>query len=294
MNKSLASFILSGHFAAFTAVFGFSLLTFIFPLSAIAAAGAVTLITLHAGPKNGFLIAASAATALAVCSVAFLGHPLLGVSAALSLFGPCLILATVYYRTHSLTFSLQAAVILGAISLLGLWAAVPNMHLAWENVLNNMLGTWMEAQQYTDERKQQLIQVSAKFMSGMLIASLVLIHSVALMLGRWWQCLHYDSTDYRNEFTAFRLGKVLAITALVLGAWALYSDSYAAAQLSFIVGILFSLQGMAVIHKVTGTMTKGKLWLIITYLLVIFIPQAFFIIMLFGLSEEFINIRKRF
>ena len=293
MNKSLASFILSGHFAAFTAVFGFALLTFIFPLSAIAAGGAIVLVTLHAGPKNGILIAVSAATALAVCSVAFLGHPALGISAALSLFIPSLLLATIYYRTQSLSFSFQAAVVLGVIGLLGIWATLPNIHHIWENILTNMLGTWLDAQQYTTERKTKLIQVSAQFMSGMLVASMVLMHCGALMLGRWWHCLRNDSLNYRQEFLEFRLGKVLAIAALLLGAWAFFSSSFVAAQLSIVIGLLFFLQGMAVIHKVTGTMTKGKLWLIITYLLVIFVPQALFVVMLFGLSEEFINIRKR-
>lgn len=293
MNKSLASFILSGHFAAFTAVFGFALLTFIFPLSAIAAGGAIVLVTLHAGPKNGILIAVSAATALAVCSVAFLGHPVLGISAALSLFIPGLVLAAIFYRTRSLSFSLQSAVILGVLALLAIWATFPDIHKIWENVLNNMLGAWLDAQNYTAERKTQLIQVSAQFMSGMLVASIVLMHSGALMLGRWWQCLRNDSDDYRQEFLEFRLGKVLAIVALLLAAWAAFSGSFFAAQLCVIVCILFFLQGMAVIHKITGSMTKGKVWLIITYLLVIFVPQAFFIVMLLGLSEEFINIRKR-
>ena len=293
MNKSLASFILSGHFAAFTVVFGFSLLTFIFPLAAVAAGGTVVLVTLHAGPKNGILIAASAATGLAVCSVAFLGHPVLGISATLSLFIPSLILAAIYYRTQSFSFSLQAAVILGIVAFLGLSLALPDINRVWENVLSNMLGTWLDAQNYTAERKTQLIQVSAQFMSGMLIASIVLLHSGALMLGRWWQCLRNDNSDFREEFFEFRLGKVLAIAALLLGALAIFSDSAFAAQICIIGGILFFLQGMAVIHKVTGAMTKGKVWLIITYMLVIFIPQAFFIVMLLGLSEEFINIRKR-
>ena len=293
MNKSLASFILSGHFAAFTAVFGFSLLAFIFPLSAIISGGAIVLITLHAGPNNGFLIAASCATALAVCSYAFLGHPILGIAAALSLFVPSLILATIYYRTKSLSFSLQAAVILGALAFLGIVVAFPNINQSWENVLNNMLGLWLDSQGYSAERKTQLVQISAQFMSGMLIASIVLMHSSALMLGRWWQCLRADSKDYQQEFLEFRLGKVLAIVAVLLGTWAIVANSIFAAQLCIIICILFFLEGMAVIHKVTAAMTKGKVWLIITYLLVVFLPQAFFIVMLLGITEEFINIRKR-
>ena len=293
MNKSLASFILSGHFGAFTAVFGFSLLAFIFPLSAVVSGAAVVLVTLHAGPSNGVLIAASCAIALAVCSVAFLGHPVLGISAALSLFIPSLVLATIYYRTQSLSFSLQAAVILGMLAFLGIWLLFPNINQVWENVLNNMLGVWLDSKNYTPERKLQLVQTSAQFMSGMLIASIVLMHSSALMLGRWWHCLRNNSEAYRQEFLDFRLGRVLAIIALVSGALAIFQNSILAAQLCIIICILFFLQGMAVIHKVTATMTKGKVWLIITYLLVIFIPQAFFIVLLLGLSEEFINIRKR-
>ena len=90
-----------------------------------------------------------------------------------------------------------------------------------------------------------------------------------------------------------RLGTVLAILALITGIWAFLTQSAFAAQLCIILGVLFFLQGMAVIHTICGTMTKGKLWLIIAYLLVIFIPQAILIVILLGLFETFIKLRQR-
>jgi uncharacterized protein YybS (DUF2232 family) len=49
---------------------------------------------------------------------------------------------------------------------------------------------------------------------------------------------------------------------------------------------------MTMIHALCATLKMGKLWLVISYLLIIFLPQAIFIVILLGLSDSFFNIRK--
>jgi uncharacterized protein YybS (DUF2232 family) len=129
-------------------------------------------------------------------------------------------------------------------------------------------------------------------MTGLLIASIVLVHSSILLFGYKLYSLVNENINFDTDFLQMRLGKVLALLALISGIWAFLAQSAFAAQLCGILIILFFLQGMAVIHTTCGTMTKGKLWLIITYILVIFVPQAILVVILLGLIETFFKLRK--
>ena len=291
--KGFARYTISGQFPAFTVVFAFSLLAFILPLSAILSGGAIVLVSLHASPKNGLLITAACVVALAICSYLFTGYAMTGVSLAVVQLVPSLILASIFYRTRSLSFSLQAAAILGVLGFLSLTLLVPDIHLIWEKVLYKILTPVLNTKEISEQDGLAAIQLWSQYMSGILIASTVLMHSTILLLGYWWHCLATDSNQFQPAFRQLRLGKVLAMIAIALGVLAFVSKSIIAAQLCGIISILFFLQGMAVIHSITAAMTKGRVWLIITYALVIVVPHAIAVVVLAGLTDTFINMRKR-
>ena len=293
MMKNFASFTLSGKFPAFTVVFGFLLFALIFPLSAILSGAAVVLITLHAGPKNSFSIVLACIIALALVSSVFIGNALLGAVTAAAQLLPSFILAVILYSTRSLSLSMQAAAILGALAFIIVSALFPNSDQFWQQSLSSILATVLETGGYNAEQSALLIAQTAKFMTGLLIASIVLVHSSILLFGYKLKCLVNDSKQFEQDFQQMRLGKVLAVLTLLVGAWALVAQSAYAAQLCGILSIVFFLQGMAVIHTTTGTMTKGKLWLIIAYILVIFVPQAILVVILLGILETFFKIRER-
>lgn len=291
--KAFARFIISGQLPAFTVVFGFSLLALAFPLSAIFSGAAIALITLHAGPRNGFLIAGICATALSISTYALFGSAMLGISLAVVQLLPILILASIFNRTQSLSFALQAAAILGAITFILLSLLVPDINQTWEIILHKLLDPIFEARELSVQDGQKLIQLWSTFMSGLLIASTVLMHASIMLMGHWLYCLATESDRFQQEFYRLRLGKVLAICGILLGVLAIMTKSLFAAQLCGIITCLFFLQGMAIVHALTAAMTKGRVWLIITYVLVILIPHALGIIMLAGLTDTFINFRKR-
>jgi hypothetical protein len=293
MMKNFASFTLSGKFPAFTVVFGFLLFALIFPLSAILSGAAIVLITLHAGPKNSFSIVLACTIALALVSSVFIGHASLGAATAVAQLLPSFILAVIFYSTRSLSLSLQAAALLGALAFVIVNALFPNSDQFWQQSLSTILAPVLEKSGYDTEQSALLITQTAKFMTGLLIASIVLVHSSILLFGYKLKCIIDGSQQFEQDFQQMRLGKVLAILTVCVGVWAILTQSAYAAQLCGILSILFFLQGMAVIHTTCGTMTKGKLWLIITYILVIFVPQAILIVILLGILETFFKIRER-
>ena len=293
MMKNFASFTLSGKFPAFTVVFGFLLFALIFPLSAIISGAAIVLITLHAGPKNSVSIVLACIIALALVSSVFIGHAPLGAATATAQLLPSFILAAIFYATRSLSLSLQAAALLGALAFIIVSAMFPDSHQFWQQSLSTILAPMLESGGYNAVDSAALISQTAKFMTGLLIASIVLVHSSILLFGYKLKCIVDGSPQFEQDFEQMRLGKVLAILTLLVGLWAVMTQSTYAAQLCGILSILFFLQGMAVIHTTCGTMTKGKLWLIIAYILVIFVPQAILVVILLGIFETFFKIRER-
>ena len=293
MLKNFASFTLSGRLPAFTVVFGFLIFALAFPLSAIISGAALVLITLHAGPRNSILIALACVLALAICSYLFIGNANIGAITAAAQLMPSFLLATVLYSTRSLSLSMQAGALLGAVTFVIATAIFPDTQQFWQSTLNPILSPVLEARGSSQEHIASVIALTAKYMTGLLIASVVLVHSCILLFGYKLHSLVNTSIPFDADFKQMRLGTVLAILALITGIWAFLTQSAFAAQLCIILGVLFFLQGMAVIHTICGTMTKGKLWLIIAYLLVIFIPQAILIVILLGLFETFIKLRQR-
>ena len=215
--------------------------------------------------------------------------PRLGVAQLL----PSFILAVIFHTTRSLSLSLQAASLLGALAFIIVSAVFPNNAQFWQQSLSSILAPVLETGGYNTEQSAVIIAQTAKFMTGLLIASIVLVHSSILLFGYKLKCLVDDSQQFEHDFQKLRLGKVLAMLAIVVGIWAILAQSAYAAQLCGILTILFFLQGMAVIHTTCGTMTKGKLWLIIAYILVIFVPQAILAVILLGIFETFFKIRER-
>lgn len=295
MMKKLASYTLSGRIPAFVVVFGclfLALVSPLFQLFAIISGAAIVLITLHAGPKNSVFIVIVSTVALAAASALLIQQPLLGASTAVAQLIPSFILASIFYSTRSLSVSLQATALLGALAFIALTLLFPNSHLFWQKALAPMLTPVLEAGGYTAEQIPALIVESSKYMNGLLVASVVLVHSSILLFGYYLYSLHINSTQFRDDFKQLRLGKVLAILTIIAGIGAVLTSSPFAAQLCGILAILFFLQGMALIHTTCGSMTKGKVWLIITYILVIFVPQVIVIVILLGLFDTLFKLRK--
>ena len=294
MMKNFASFVLSGKFPAFTVVFGFLLIALIFPLSAILSGAAVVLITLHAGPKNGSTIVLACIAALATCSYILLGNPIIGASTALAQLAPSLVLAGIFYFNRSLSLSMQVASLLGALGFIVLTVMFPDSAQFWQKTLTPILTPVLASGGYSSEQSVQMIAQTSHYMTGLLVASIVLVHSSILLFGYLLYCIaNNNNAQFAQDFRQMRLGKVLAMLTVAIGLWATIANSAFAAQLCGILAILFFLQGMAVIHTTCGTMTKGKLWLIITYILVIFVPQAILVVILLGITDTFFKLRER-
>ncbi len=295
MMRNFARFIISGQLTAFMVVFGFSLLAFVLPLSMLVSGAAIVLITLYAGIRHSLVIAAVCVIALSILSYILLGasRVLPDVSMIVAQLLPAFVLAAVFRITRSLSFAFQVAALLGVLIFLGVVLLFPDAEKMWEGLLRQILSSVLQGNDYFVQQPQ-LIQQGAQLMSGMLIAASVLTNGGILLLGYWWYCLATDGGSFRNDFYSLQLGRVLAIIVMLSSVWAAVSKSAFAMQLCIIAGVLFLLQGMAIIHAVMAAVSKGKIGLVTVYALIVLVPQLLLIVILSGLVDTFIDLRKRF
>jgi hypothetical protein len=291
--QGFARYIISGQFQAFTVVFGFSILAFVMPLSAIISAAAIVLITLYATPKNGLLIAVICTVAIAIASLLLFKNAQLGAYTSILQLAPSLILASVLFSTRSLSFSIQIAALLGVLAFISVSLLVPDIQQHWVQALTSVLNKTMQTRGLDEQQQAQLIQTSAQFMTGVFIAIITLTHSTTLLIGNRWHSLVTEKHKQGNDFHQLRLGKVLAFAAIILGVLTAITQSIFIAQILAIVGLLFLLQGLAILHAVISKTAKATLLLTLSYGILIFMPQVCLLVIFTGLMDTFIDIRRR-
>ena len=206
---------------------------------------------------------------------------------------PGLVLASLYKRSGSLSVALQTAVVIALAIFIGVIRLLPDIEQIWAQLLEQLLTAMQANASLPAAEMETVVARLAQFMTGLVIASALLMHSIALLFAHWLHALVRSNDEAEIEHGEISLSKVLAVATILISAAALATQSVFLAQLSGIIGILFFLQGMNAIHSITRAMTKGKLWLILSYLLVIFIPQTMLLLVLFGLIDSLSNLRSR-
>tara|TARA_B110000977_G_scaffold68138_1_gene92430 strand:+ start:4779 stop:5669 length:891 start_codon:yes stop_codon:yes gene_type:complete len=293
MLKGLASFIVSSRVAAFGTLLVLCLLALMLPLAALFSSTAIMLVVLYAGSRQALYLAIACTLAMTVFSGFATASPLLGIAMGIAQLVPGLVLASLYKRSGSLSVALQTAVVIALAIFIGVIRLLPDIEQIWAQLLEQLLTAMQANASLPAAEMETVVARLAQFMTGLVIASALLMHSIALLFAHWLHALVRSNDEAEIEHGEISLSKVLAVATILISAAALATQSVFLAQLSGIIGILFFLQGMNAIHSITRAMTKGKLWLILSYLLVIFIPQTMLLLVLFGLIDSLSNLRSR-
>ncbi|MDG0996715.1 MAG: DUF2232 domain-containing protein [Gammaproteobacteria bacterium] len=293
MLKGLASFIVSSRVAAFGTLLVLCLLALMLPLAALFSSTAIMLVVLYAGSRQALYLAIACTLAMTVFSGFATASPLLGIAMGIAQLLPGLVLASLYKRSGSLSVALQTAVVIALAIFIGVIRLLPDIEQIWAQLLEQLLTAMQANASLPAAEMETVVARLAQFMTGLVIASALLMHSIALLFAHWLHALVRSNDEAEIEHGEISLSKVLAVATILISAAALATQSVFLAQLSGIIGILFFLQGMNAIHSITRAMTKGKLWLILSYLLVIFIPQTMLLLVLFGLIDSLSNLRSR-
>lgn len=293
MHK-LASFIMAGQLQATTVVVGLAVLALVFPPLMLASGAALMLVTARLGGGSGLTLLGLSTLAAVALSQLVSGQPWPGLLFSVLQWVPGFVLALILRVTVSLDRTLQAAVALGigALALLYLWG--PDLTPYWREIVEGYLRPALEQAELPAETLDQTLSKVVQLMSGAVIASMLVSHTLSLLLARWWQSLLYHPGGFREEFLGLRLGRVAAALSLLLFAGALLSQAPAITALAIVGLVIFFFQGLAIVHNLSARTANPMLWLIGAYvLLMLALPQMMAALSAMGVLDNFVDIRSR-
>ena len=302
MMRALAGIIVAGPLQAVLVVALFTVLSFLAPpltsILSYAGAAALALYSLHVGARSGAIVLLGAMLVTGLLTEMLWHQGMTIAVTSLLLWFPVWLIAVVLRETRSLAMAMLAlsALAMAGILLVFLWFGDPSQWwLERLSGLINSLADQPEIEIDTGSLHEFAEQV-APFMTGSLAAGLSFAALTCLMLGRWWQSQMVKPGALRKEFYALRLNSMLSLLAMgmfALAALKFGSVSALALQWSLVVLVPFLFVGLAVVHATLANLKAARIWLIIIYILMSLLPQAMMLVIVTGLLDPWLDLRRR-
>jgi len=298
MLQSIALFSMQGRWQAAGVIALLSVAALMLPPFSYLASGVIVLCTLRMGPKEGMKVVVATTALFALLAGLLLNKIFIAglflISSWLPIFGVSWVLG----YTRSLAMSLLAATGLGIMVVLGFYIVVPDPALWWQQFITPLAETFAQQPgwQFDQAQTQAIVLNLSGMMTGLMAAGLSLNIMLGLLIGRSWQAKLYNPGGFASEFQQLRLGKSVAIltlvmmvvTALPLG------DSVAILRACLLVLlVVFTLQGLSVVHAIVRQQQRQSFWLVAVYvLLIVMMPQMAVLLTIIGVLEQWFNFRR--
>jgi len=296
--KFLAGYIMRGRVeAAFAAatlgMMSLQLALLSMPLSVLSA-GAVALVTLRKGAKEGFIVLASSSLAAAVLAT-LIQFPYLYIALyALVVWLPIWLIAIVLREGRHISLAVEIAVLLGIVAVIGYYLINANPALMWQQALSKMVPS--DAPVDAEEVKR-MVGYIAPYMTGIFAASGVFSLLLGLFLGRWWQALLYNPGGFKEEFLGLKVQPRLAtICFVIIGVGFISSGaiSQIAWNTAIIMFVLYAFIGTAVLHAVFAKMKSSQYAVPMFYITLISLFRLMLpVVALVGLGDTWLDLRNR-
>lgn len=298
----LAAYVLKGRAQAVLVTAVMAVLALSLPPLSYLSGATVALITLRYGLRAGLQLCLLATVAAVLLMLPLQRPPQFGGAFLLVLWLPVWVLAVSLRRTASQTRVLLLTVGFGMMALVGFsWAVADPVQ--WGMKLQGWLVAQM-TQQMPAESAAQMKEFLAVMlgepgeMRSRVVMLLVISLTGSILLGRWWQSLLYNPGGFGEEFRQIRLGRVAAVSLLLLIiAYQLMYDGSANVTLLRDMLILaqlpFILQGVAVAHALVKQLGLHRGWLVAMYVL-LFMGPAGALLILVGVLDNWFDFRSRF
>jgi len=296
--RGLASFVMRGRGQATLVVATTAVLSALVPPVSWLSSGALALVTLRKGNREGLLVLVAALVGAGVLSQLSLGSPLPALSFALVLWLPVLIMAVVLRTTVSLGAAMAVAGLLGLVAVAVVHVLLGDPGPWWVAVLGPMIEPalqGMDAQQALGVRDS--IDAASGYLTGLMVAAGLFNLVLGLVIGRLWQAGLYNPGGFRRDFHALRLPRVAAIVAIVLFAavLALGGMPGVVADMAAVTVVPCALAGLGLVHGLVGGRKGGVIWLVGLYLLLVLaLPEMSVALAAMGLANAWFGLVERF
>lgn len=294
--RVLADFAMRGRWQAVGSVAVLGALGVFLPPVSILSGALVALVALRLGIGQAVFVAGLGSLFLGAVLFAMTGgNPLVGVLAGFAQWLPLAAMGEVLRKSISWRVTLSAAAGVAGVLVVIARLMVPDLEAAWVAVGTQMLEPFVEGGAAASEELQAALAQLAPFLTGLLAGVFLLSLALSLLVARYWQALLYNPGAFGAEFRALQLGRELSVAAVGLGLAGHLLGMPLAIELAFILGVLFFLQGLAVMHALTRARQMNSFWLVGMYvLLVIALPQMFLLLAALGVIDGVARVRERF
>jgi hypothetical protein len=290
---AIARYALKGPMHAATVAGILAVLSLFIPLLSILSGAIVSLIILTQGLVSGTRVILVSIVGITAISFLLWQSPLMGITIGLVQWLPLMVLAEILRRTRSISFALVVGMGLAMIAAVMQFVLWPEAEAVWLRFLQVLFQDYKEQPGIDVQQLEASLQNVVHWMTIMLVAVMYSTFIATLLAGRWFQARLADSRGFQEEFYAIRLGKGVAVIALLLVAGSVLIQQNWLSALLMVMLATFLYQGLAVLHSWSKHYSKQML-LVLLYVMMIILPQVVGVVALLGIIDSWIDFRARF
>ena len=288
---AIARYALKTPWHAAATVASLAILSLFIPLVSILSGAIVGLIILTQGLLSGTRVILVSIAGVTAAGFLMTQSWILGVSIGLVQWLPMMLLAETLRRSRSLSLTLLVGMGMALAVVVLQYALFPNSGELWTQLLLEMLNAQQQAGAEM-ARIEQLLEQMVHWMVIMLVAVMYATFIATLLAARWFQSRLADSDGYREEFYGIRLGQSAAILALIMSVASYLIAADWLLAMAMVVLTTFLYQGLAIVHSWSRA-KETKSWLVLTYILMVIIPQVVVGVATLGMIDNWLDFRKK-
>ena len=286
----LATYIMRGRIQAMIVATSLALLSLMMPPVSVLSSATVALVTLRLGAKEGLTILSCSSLATAILGFLVIGSFQFALMYVMVLWLPVWLIAIVLRESRSLFLTIEIAVWVGVIGVIGFYLYDADPATLWKSILTQMIPVEAPVVDL-----QQKIDMLVHYMTGIIAAGSVCGLLFGLFLGRWWQANLYNPGGFKQEFLFLQCKGRLSVGAFALVGIAVATSGVMSEivwNTTILLFVLFAVTGTAVLHTVFSKMKLERFIVPMLYITLFLIPHAILLVVLVGLSDPWLNLRK--
>ena len=279
-----------GRIQAMIVATSLALLSLMMPPVSVLSSATVALVTLRLGAKEGLTILGCSSLATAILGFLVIGSFQFALMYVMVLWLPVWLIAIVLRESRSLFLTIEIAVWVGVIGVIGFYLYDADPATLWKSILTQMIPVEAPVVDL-----QQKIDMLVHYMTGIIAAGSVCGLLFGLFLGRWWQANLYNPGGFKQEFLFLQCKGRLSVGAFALVGIAVATSGVISEivwNTTILLFVLFAVTGTAVLHTVFSKMKLERFIVPMLYITLFLIPHAILLVVLVGLSDPWLNLRK--
>ena len=287
----LATYIMRGRMQAMIVASSLALLSLMMPPVSVVSSATVALVTLRRGAFEGLYVLGCSSVAAGLLGFLAFGNYQFALLYVMVLWLPVWLISIVLREGRHLSLAVEIAILIGILAVIGFYLYAADPAAMWKAVLSQMVPADAPVADI-----QRTIDVLAHYMTGVVAAGSVFGLLFGLFLGRWWQANLYNPGGFRQEYLSLDTKPRLSIGSVAVVVIALASPgmiSEIAWNVSILLFVLYTVSGTAVLHTVLAGMKLGRYMVPMLYITLFLIPHAMLLVALVGLSDPWLNLRKK-